>query len=264
MKYGKMSKYIYGLAFAMAFLCACRGEDGSCSLSFQQLKVEKTVPLDSSEHSPACKVIIEADEINDTTRAARNMNRTIAFHLFGGMHRSFASAADSFCLTYAEQYRRDLTDLYKADRQSGINSSWYDYKYRMATEHKDGLNGYLCYLIHKVKYEGGAREYREEQCLNFDTETGELVKLEDVLPPASLALLPSLLTEELLKTYGCRNRKELQDKGILRLTDIYIPLNYELGKEGITFIYNADEIAAYEVGAIRLTLPYSRLETHTK
>ena len=40
--------------------------------------------------------------------------------------------------------------------------------------------------------------------------------------------------------------------------------NYELGKEGITFIYNADEIAAYEVGAIRLTLPYSRLETHTK
>lgn len=162
MKYGKMSKYIYGLAFAMAFLCACRGEDGSCSLSFQQLKVEKTVPLDSSEHSPACKVIIEVDEINDTTRAARNMNRTIAFHLFGGMHRSFASAADSFCLTYAEQYQRDLTDLYKADRQSGINSSWYDYKYRMATEHKDGLNGYLCYLIHKVKYEGGAREYREE------------------------------------------------------------------------------------------------------
>ena len=89
MKYGKMSIYIYGLAFAMAFLCACRGEDGGCSLSFQQLKVEKTVPLDSSEHSPACKVIIEADEINDTTRAARNMNRTIAFHLFGGMHRSF-------------------------------------------------------------------------------------------------------------------------------------------------------------------------------
>ena len=264
MKYGKMSIYIYGLAFAMAFLCACRGEDGGCSLSFQQLKVEKTEPLDSSEHSPACKVIIEADEINDTTRAARNMNRTIAFHLFGGMHRSFASAADSFCLAYAEQYQRDLTDLYKADWQSGINSSWYDYKYRMATEHKDGLNGYLCYLIHKVKYEGGAREYREEQCLNFDTETGELVKLEDVLPPASLALLPSLLTEELLKTYGCRNRKELQDKGILRLTDIYIPLNYELGKEGITFIYNADEIAAYEVGAIRLTLPYSRLETHTK
>ena len=83
MKYGKMSKYIYGLAFVMAFLCACRGEDGSCSLSFQQLKVEKTVPLDSSEHSSACKVIIEADEINDTTRAARNMNRTIAFHLFG-------------------------------------------------------------------------------------------------------------------------------------------------------------------------------------
>ena len=90
------------------------------------------------------------------------------------------------------------------------------------------------------------------------------MKLEDVLPPASLALLPSSLADELLKTYGCRNREELQDKGILRLTDIYIPLNYELGKEGITFIYNADEIAAYEVGAIRLTLPYSRLETHTK
>ena len=148
MKYGKMSKYIIGLAYAMALLCACRGEDGGCSLSFQQLKVEKPVPLDSSEHSPACKVIIAANEINDTTRAARNMNRTIAIHLFGGMHRSFASAADSCCLTYAEQYRRDLTDLYKADRQSGINSSWYDYKYRMATEHKDGLKGYLCYLIH--------------------------------------------------------------------------------------------------------------------
>lgn len=151
------------------------------------------------------------------------MNRTIAFHLFGGMHRSFASTADSFCLTYAEQYRRNLTDLYKADRQSGINSSWYDYKYRIATEHKDGLNGYLCYLIHKVKYEGGARDYREEQCLNFDTETGELVKLEDVLPPASLALLPSLLADELLKRTVAATGKNCRIKAYYGLPTFTFP-----------------------------------------
>ncbi len=256
---------MYGLALAGAFLCACRDGEGNRRLSFRQLRIVKTVPLDSDGHSPACEIIIEADEISDTTwAAARDMNRTIALHLFGGTQRSFASTADSFCLAYAEQYRKDLTDLYRADRQSGINSSWYDYKCRIATEHRDGLDGYLCYLIHKVKYEGGAREYCEEQCLNFDIKTGELVKLEDVLPHTSLALLPSLLTDELLKTYDCRNRKELRDKGILRLTDIYIPRNYELGKHGVTFIYNTDEIAAYEVGTVRLTLPYDRLETHAK
>lgn len=255
---------MYGLAFVAAFLCACRGEGESHPSSFRHLKVEKTVPLDGSGRSPACEISIEADEMNDTTRAARNMNRAIALHLFGGTQRSVASAADSFCAAYAEQYRRELAGLYRADRQSGINSSWYDYKYRIATEHEQGLNGCLCYLIHKVKYEGGAREYREEQCLNFDAETGEPVKLEDVLPPASLALLPSLLTDELLKAYGCRNRKELREKGILRLTDIYVPSNYKLGRKGITFIYNADEIAPYEMGTIRLTLPYGRLETHAK
>lgn len=233
-------------------------------MNFKQLKIEKTVPLDDGGESPTCKIVIEADEISDTTRAARNMNRTIALHMFGGTGQSLTTAADSFCKAYTGNYRRELVSLYRADRRSGINSSWYDYKCRISTEHRNGLNGYLCYLIHKATYEGGVREYREEQCLNFDIGTGELVTPKDVLRPVSLAALPSLLEDALLKKYGCRNREELREKGFLRLTDIYIPQNCELGKEGITFIYNADEIAAYEMGAIRLIIPYGRLATRTK
>ena len=244
-------------------LWTCREKTERELPAFRPLKIEKAIPLARGNSSPACNISLDIDEIADTTQASLKMNQAIAQWLFGGWNGTLASTADSFCSAYGEQYRKELAVLYRADQQHGVNASWYEYKYQASTEYKSGLNGCLCFTIHISRYEGGAREYIEEKCLNFDTRTGKRVTLEDVLTPASQTLLPALLLEELMKAYDCQKEEELHGKGILRLTDIYVPANYELGRDGITFVYIPGEIAAYETGTIRLFVPYARLETLT-
>ena len=73
-----------------------------------------------------------------------------------------------------------------------------------------------------------------------------------------------MLLQELLSAFDCRDADELHAKGILRLTDIYVSANFELGRDGITFIYNADEIAPFETGTVRLTVDYDQMKPFMK
>ena len=54
--------------------------------------------------------------------------------------------------------------------------------------------------------------------------------------------------------------KALHDNGYLRHSDIYVPANFILGSDAVTFVYNPDEIAPYTVGSIELTIPYATVD----
>lgn len=253
----------WAIAACMA-LAACQGGSTMREEDFRQLETEKIIPLTSDKDAPTCRIDITVDELNDTGTVAGKINRTIAEAAFGGRPASLPTAIDSFCRTYGERYKRELANLYRADMKSKVSTDWYDYKYRISTEYKDGPDNGFCYLVHKTKYEGGAREYHEIQCLNFDRKTGKLIRLDDVFLPTYPALLQPLLLQELLSAFDCRDTDELHAKGILRLTDIYVPANFELGRDGITFIYNADEIAPFETGTVRLTVAYDQMKPFMK
>lgn len=243
---------------------ACQNDIGTASLDFHPLKIEEEAALGPESHSPTCQIGIAIDEANDTSLVARKINQAIAEAAFGNMSRSLSAAADSFSQTYVRQYKEKLYPLYLADIRHGADASWYDYRFRLTTEHRSGKDGCLCYLIHKTRYEGGAREYQETISLNFDLNTGNLIQLDEVFLPTYRILLPPLLQRRLQADFDCQSLEELQDKGILRLAGIYIPANYEIGEDGITFIYNTDEIAPHETGSITITLSYEEMETFMK
>lgn len=56
----------------------------------------------------------------------------------------------------------------------------------------------------------------------------------------------------------------LQSVGILLDTDIYIPENFLLDKNGVTFYYNRYEIAPYAAGDFSLTVPYDEISAYLK
>ena len=259
-----MGIFIRSLIICTVLLCACHNEHHPTHKKIRHINIKKTTRLDSCQSSPLCSIMIEVDDMTDTTVSTQNINQTIALEAFGHASYSLAQAADSFCTEYILRYKKELAHLYAADQKRGIHSSWYDFKYRIAVKHQGGINGYHCYRIDKTKYEGGAFEHRQLSCLNFNGLTGKLVKLDDVLRPACHTLLHPLLINELLRQFECNNREELQEKGLLRLTDIYIPANYELGKDYISFIYNAGEIGPHKTGTIILPIPYTRIRTIMK
>ena len=52
----------------------------------------------------------------------------------------------------------------------------------------------------------------------------------------------------------------LQSIGILLDTDLYVPENFVLGKDGVSFYYNRYEIAPYSAGDFNLMIPYDKLD----
>lgn len=240
------------------FSCQNKNEDNAAI--FNTLKVEKSARLADNDDSPECIIHIEIDEINDTTDAANKINEAIIQASFGRKEKSFEIAIDSFTTNYINRYKNSLSELYQADLRAGVTSSWYDYRYKITSEHFDGYNDCFCYKLTTTKYEGGVREYTQIACLNFDKQTGAQLDLYDLLLPSYVSELQPLLLEKLLDDFDCETIDELHQKGLFRLTDVYVPKNYLFGPDCITFIYNVDEIAPYEIGLVSVDVPYKEIE----
>ena len=68
--------------------------------------------------------------------------------------------------------------------------------------------------------------------------------------------MSKLLLEKLQEKTDTKNVDELRQKGFLYSMDMFPTENFALDKDGITFIYNAYEIAPYDEGIIELTVDY--------
>lgn len=265
MKCRILNRNISILAVVLFSLSSCYQKQEADEVEIHRLEWDKVFALDdASESSPTCRVTIEMDMLEDTSHAAVLMNEMVMQHALGNRQPLWEAAADTFCRRMVSRYQKELLDLYRIDQEQGVNSSWYDYNYTVRTEYEPGLDGCLCAKITLRRYEGGVREVEEIQYLNFDKTTGQQVFLEDLWTSGSQVILPDLLLQALYHRFDCETLEGLRSKGILRLTDIYIPQNYKLGREGLLFLYNADEIAPYEAGQIALTIPYSQLESFRK
>ena len=96
--------------------------------------------------------------------------------------------------------------------------------------------------------------------MNIDNQTGKVLELNDVFVPGYETVLNEKLTQALLEKTDARDIGELRNRGYLYSMDMFAPENFVLGKENITFIYNAYEIASYSEGIIELALDYNDLE----
>lgn len=71
-------------------------------------------------------------------------------------------------------------------------------------------------------------------------------------------------SQQKMETDTISSIEGLQSVGILLDTDIYIPENFMLGKDGVTFYYNRYEIAPYSAGDFSLTVPYDDINVYLK
>lgn len=251
--------YIGLLWMAGIFLPGCDArqsqKDEDCVVN-----LERCLALTDAQDSPQCKISIRMEVRPDTTPSGCCINRALSVYAFG-IDALPAEAADSFCNVRTGHYKNRLTAQYEADRKYGKNSGWYDYRYGIVCECVRTSDKVTGYRIDKSTYEGGLREIQETQYLNFHPESGAAVTLKELFTPSYKVLLPTLLLHKLQQQYDCKSAGELKEKGILRLTDIYIPDNFLLKNDGIIFRFNPDEIAPYETGSIELSLSYGELKS---
>jgi len=118
----------------------------------------------------------------------------------------------------------------------------------------NGADDVLVYIAQTTLYGGGEHEMKQTLAKNFNVETGHLITLDDIFMHGYEDAIKELIVKKIAKQLDVDDLKALQEKYVFADGDVYIPDNYILEDDKITFIYCEDEIAPHNIGEIRVEL----------
>ncbi|NPD93018.1 RsiV family protein [Xylanibacter muris] len=246
------------LTLSIAICIAACGNKNIKNPETDRITVTRSVHLTKDSDSPMCKVSMDIIYVKDTEgEKSKSINNAIEKRLFDMSDVGMKHAADSFATRYTTEYMENFAALYKADRGDENKTSWYNFYYNIQTSVGNGKPGVMVYKIDSEYYEGGAHSIKQIFYLNFDNETGKPLTVNDIFVPGHTKQLNSIVLDALKEKAEAEDINELQDKGYLCSTEMFVPENFIIGEDGITFIYNTYEIAPYDNGMTELYIRYS-------
>lgn len=108
-------------------------------------------------------------------------------------------------------------------------------------------------------YSGGAHPNTQISLQSFNRRTGHALQLTEVV--SDTTALIGMVERAFRKQQDIRPGEDLEAAGyFLRDGQFFLPGTFGIGRDGLIFLYNPYEIAAYAVGPIQLTVPYSELK----
>ena len=251
-------RLLYSAAIVL-FLCACSQERDA--ITFETVTVDKTVALSNDSVPPMCSVTIRLEEATpESGRAGEIINATVTERLLRRSDDGIRQAAEAFATDYTDNYVKSLLPLYNQDRRDPNKHAWYHYHYIINSHTQPGSKGTVAYLTDINSREGGNHVVSQQVVMNFEAATGRLLTINDIFVDGFEIRLNPILLKALKEKTGLSSMKALHDKGYLHGMDIYVPENFILSNDAITFIYNPDEIAPYSVGSTELTIAYAAID----
>ena len=240
-------------------LCACSEE--SETITFETVTADKTVALTADSLSPTCSVNIRLEQATPSSgRAGEIINATVTERLLDHNDDNMQKSAEAYVDEYTSNYLRTLLPLYNQDSDDIHKQAWYHYHYIINSHTQAGSKGTLVYLADLNYREGGNHAINQQVIMNFEAKTGRLLNIRDVFIEGFEEQLKPILLKALQEKTGLDTMKALHDNGYLNNSDIYVPENFILSSDAITFVFNPDEIAPYSVGSIELTIAYAAVD----
>lgn len=240
---------------------------------YKHIFKEEEAHLTEDASSPFCDFSVDytyLDEEGDSI--ATLINRTIQGEFLGNDYVSLTpeEAVDSFMNVYIRDYRKETGELYQVDRAKGTSDeeipAWYNQTYSLVTFIEEGHGGIINVSANVFVDTGGAHPHQWSQWLNFDFESGKLLTKDDVFLASAKVDIERMLLDHLMLMQAeiypdesLKTLEDLQQKGFLQMTNMYIPDNFLLHKEGVSFLFNRYDIAPYSAGEIVIEIPYEEI-----
>lgn len=245
-----------------------------------QATKDTTVYLQPDHSGPTCRLKLDIAYLKPasaTDSLSEAINRAICRQVFGPA----SGETDVQTLTgrladeYISDYHTDVKHLFEADLRNGMKPSeapaWYNYEYSLTTSLTAGYNGVWNYTVTDYRYTGGAHPNTVVRYLNFLPHSGRQLTADDVFSARDTAAVCRLILRALIRetnrkldTDTISSLQGLQENGVLLDTPLYIPANFLLGKDGVTFYYNRYEIAPYSCGEFVLHIPYADIKNYIR
>ncbi len=100
--------------------------------------------------------------------------------------------------------------------------------------------------------------------LVFDLTTGNRVTQKDIFVDGFESAITEMIVKKIISDNGFENEEDMINKGYFFYENIVPNNNFSVTEEGITFMYNPYEIAAYALGRTEVTLLFAQLEPFLK
>lgn len=268
-------------AFSTMVLPGCTGNRSAevDRMAVDSILQDTTVYLDKENpESPTCQIKInfqylKSAEADDSLTEVINkvLEETFSSAHVGAV--SPESFVASIKKSLVNDYFRDVQTPYQTDVKNGMKPdeipNWYNYEFEIVSELTEGKDSIWNYAVTTYQNTGGAHPNKWGNWVNVDATTGKSLSKKEVFVKGSEdkiceLILPQLLAEanKKLETDTLTCVEGLKEMGMLLETGLYIPDNFLLGKDGVTFLYNRYDIAPGYMGGFELTVPYQDIDAY--
>ena len=127
-----------------------------------------------------------------------------------------------------------------------------------------GIKGVINYTYTEDFFGGGAHPVQNVIIRRFRTTTGEPIGLWDVFEDSCSTSLKNLLTQRLMEDLCVKTLDDLKSLGFLDMVDMFVPENFLMEPDTLTFFFNQYEIAPYAMGQTTLSFSYDELKPYMR
>lgn len=270
---------LFSLAAGTVFTgCSMKEHDNTSSTD--SLNIDTVVYLNPGSEKPSCKINIAytfLKPVSEKDSVSRMINSQIQSVIFGEQYAGLSPQKfiSKLSADMIDNYNTDVKSLFIADRKSGMDDedipAWYNYEYQISTDMEEGRDDIWNYTVTNFAYTGGAHPSTLIRMLNFDKNDSRLLTARDIILAGKEDDVCKEILKSLIQTANTKLETDtitclegLQENGILQDGKLYIPDNFLVGKDMVTFLYNQYDIAPYYLGSFILPVPYESIKDYLK
>lgn len=229
------------------------------------------------KNSPKCRISIDfmyLEPGSENDSISKGINSILQRIAFGANYSSFLpdEAVSEAVRKYSSGYQKELIKYYEADVYNGMKPedipSWYNYEYEISSELKLNADSIWNYSVTSYQNTGGAHPNTNIKWSNILASSGKEITKDMAFRKDKEKEIIGLIMKHLIEEVNARLETDtitsiegLKENGALLDVDLYVPDNFMLKEDCVSFLYNRYDIAPYSMGAFIIDVPYAEIET---
>ena len=276
----------FTLIFAVVFvLFSCNQSKSTVSngdeIEFDSMLIRKQKHLfnDTAKASATIELDLLTPESTTNEKVRLLIEKSLKIALFGkndtqsnlkqlaqdyvGVYLKEYNQLEAIYLKDQEEFAKQKANKEDADSYDPMQSA-YSYEHNTNVNINYNRDKILSFTIQRYDYTGGAHGMTTDSCFNLLIDQERFLKQEDLFDESSLDKIAALIVNQIAKENKVEKPEKLEEIGYFNVSEIYPNGNILVSKEGVTWIYNPYDIAAYAIGSVVVTIPFADLKQYLK
>ena len=246
----KMNNFLYTVSFLLIFV-SCKKDKPLVPLTVE--KESKTIN-DACKQDECAEITLNYLIASGNEEASEKVNRVIEDFIIQSLNIS----EDSLYVPKSiEEATSNFIKIYKRDKSEYPDMGVYFAE--VSVNEMYSSPSILSLEKNAYLYTGGAHGYGATSYSNFDAQTGEPLKMDELIKDKNGFLA---LAEEKFRTENeIPEGEPINATGFWFENDtFYLPESFGISPEELIFVYNQYEIASYAAGPIEFRIPIKEAE----